>query len=129
MNDKYAIKMPEATHFRKATCQEMRCPRYLMGWTTTVDMATDLGKRQHDYIKYKSGRRFEVTGPGLATLVTFTFPPGQECFSSWEHRIRDHKIPPHLLKIKPTGERSSYREPERFQNDFNENFRTKITEV
>lgn len=49
------------------------------GWTTTVNMTTDLGQGQAHYIVQVSSRSFtrETLGEGL---VRFTFPPGQRCF-------------------------------------------------
>lgn len=75
----YEVSRPRATHFRKATCQEVDCPNYARGWRTAVDVSTTLGQSQANYIRLKSGRSFttEVSGD----IVIFTFPAGQRCFS------------------------------------------------
>jgi hypothetical protein len=80
----YQISAPLSTHFRVATCQEVQCAAWIRGWTTVVDAATDLGGRQANYIRLKSGRHFTFTQAG--TVVTFRFPPGQRCFR--EHQTR-----------------------------------------
>lgn len=74
----YEVLRPRNTHFRKATCQEVDCPNWQRGWRTVCDVSTELGRRQANYIRMHSGRHFDAFGQ---VLVTFTFPPGQECFS------------------------------------------------
>ena len=80
----YSIKAPLDTHWRAATCAEFDCQFHKNGWTTTVDEATTLGARQSTYIRTSSGRHF-TTERTEGGLTTFTFPPGQECFT--QHRI------------------------------------------
>jgi hypothetical protein len=80
----YQIARPLPTHFRRASCAEADCSARARGWRTVVDVATQLGARQANYIRLKSGRAFIAAQAG--TLVTFTFPPGQECF-------RQHRLP------------------------------------
>lgn len=80
----YQAVRPTKTHTRVATCREVDCSAYANGWTTTVaDVSTDLGRRQANYIRLKSGRAYTAAQTGNA--VTFTFPPGQKCFA--EHRV------------------------------------------
>lgn len=81
----YKVERPLRTHWRTATCEEVGCRYYQTTWTTTIDPSTDLGKRQYDYIKYRSGRIFTETKEG--GLVVFTFPPGQPCFARDEHKV------------------------------------------
>lgn len=80
----YQVLAPLSTHFRSASCAEVDCPAHLNGWSTTVDMTTELGQQQADYIRRHSGRHF--TGDIVGNLVTFTFAAGQECF-------REHHLP------------------------------------
>lgn len=75
----YEVSRPRSTHFRKATCQEVDCPNWQRGWRTSCDVATPLGRTQANYIRLHSGRSWTVVAAG--DLVTFTFAPGQECFS------------------------------------------------
>jgi len=75
----YQILQPVETHMRVATCLEVDCDAFRNGWSTAVDVATDLGRQQAQYIRLHSGRAF--TAVVRETLVTFTFPAGQRCFS------------------------------------------------
>ena len=70
-NNIYKASRPLPTHWRKATCQEVDCEQYLLGWQTIVDITTDLGKKQYNYIVNSSGRK--GSGNQKGNLVTFTF--------------------------------------------------------
>ena len=83
-NNIYKASRPLATHWREASCKEVDCSHYQLGWETIVDISTDLGKRQYNYIVNNSGRK--GSGKQNGDLVTFTFSPEQTCF-------REHKIP------------------------------------
>lgn len=80
----FQISSPIPTHFRKASCREVECQHYGRGWQTTVDTNTELGARQANYIRLHSGRHFTYTENG--GVVTFLFPPGQQCFTT-------HQVP------------------------------------
>lgn len=75
----YGIMAPKETHFRRASCKEVDCPRYANGWKTIVDLSTDLGVKQARYIREHSGRKYTVTKEG--ELATFVFGPEQQCFT------------------------------------------------
>lgn len=79
----FSVRSPISTHTRRATCDEVGCAALEHGWVTTVDEATELGQRQAHYIRQKSGRHYKASRVG--GLVSFTFPPGQQCFA--EHRV------------------------------------------
>lgn len=79
----YAISQPRATHTRVASCEEVNCVAQCNGWVTSVDVSTELGRRQSHYIRALSGRRFTFSQAG--SMQTFEFPPGERCFR--EHRI------------------------------------------
>jgi hypothetical protein len=74
----YELRAPISTHRRAASCREFECEAYAYGWVTTVDVATDLGAAQANYIRLHSGRAYTVQETG--TLVAFTFAAGQRCF-------------------------------------------------
>lgn len=96
----YQILQPVATHYRDASCAEVDCVAQARGWRTTVDVATELGARQANYIRLHSGRHFTTTEAG--TLVTFEFPAGQRCFTP-------HKVPldrPNIFVVR----RGDYRD-------------------
>lgn len=115
----YAVQTPRATHTRPATCEEYGCLARQHGWTTQIDVSTDLGRRQAGYIERGSGRRYSRTDAG--TIMTYQFPAGQDCFAS--HRVQSK---PSLYVIRdgdhrgnPTGRRATV--PERsWLDDFGE---------
>lgn len=80
----YSLSAPPATHFRPATCEEVNCPHFLNGWTTRVDVSTELGQRQSAYIEADRTRMWAANVEGV--LVDYTFPPGQKCFRAASHR-------------------------------------------
>jgi hypothetical protein len=80
----FQILQPLHSHFRQTTCAEADCVDRARGWTSLIDVGTDLGRQQANYIRLRSGRAFTATEVG--TLVTFVFPPGQDCFTT-------HQVP------------------------------------
>lgn len=116
----YAISAPTATHWRPATCAEVGCEPYTGGWRTSVDEASELGRRQAHYIRKQSGRSFTEQREGALTI--FTFEPGQACFAS-----SGHKAPlgrPELFSVRggdwrgATGERRVHKRAEDWVDDF-----------
>ncbi len=83
----YSMLAPLDTHWRPATCVEVDCEVSRLGWTTTVDEATELGQRQAAYIRTQSGRH--PLERREAELTVFTFLPGEECFTA--HTIRSDR--------------------------------------
>lgn len=81
----YEIISPVQTHTRPATCAEVDCPAHLNGWITKIDSATELGRKQLNYIRLHSGREFADVTPIGTTVVELLFNAGQECFA--EHRV------------------------------------------
>lgn len=109
--DTYGVAAPRNTHTRKGTCEEVtspcsnydsptnpckewHCGASAHGWQTLVDVSTTIGQRQARYIVDHSGRHWTAQQDG--SMVTFTFPPGQQCFA-------DHRVPldrPPLFTLK-----------------------------
>lgn len=79
----YQAVRPVKTHTRPASCREVDCSAYLQGWESIIDVSTDLGRRQANYIRLRSGRHFTAHPDG--SRVRFRFAAGQRCFA--EHRI------------------------------------------
>jgi hypothetical protein len=69
---------------RPASCREIECERWELGWLTALDVSIPAHAETATWIRMKSGRKFTVAE--LGTSVTFTFPPGQSCF-------RQHSVP------------------------------------
>lgn len=109
----FEVHSPIRTHYRDATCAEVECQHHLAGWISQFDRTTPQGKRWSEAIR-RSGRRYSVTEDGAQ--VTFTFPPGQQCFAA------PHKVPtgrPELFVVRdgdwrgnPTGRKTVTRPAE-----------------
>jgi len=104
------MSAPTATHRRTASCEEVNCPHYLKGWITIVP----IGSPQDLYIRHHSGRRF--TAKAEAGSVTFTFPPGQQCFR--QHTATLNR-PPFLLRGR-NGRLQRVSDPHEWSDTFNE---------
>jgi hypothetical protein len=75
----YAVAMPLATHWGPATCEDVDCEAYILGWATVLPVGSD-----HIEVLKKSGRSYtEERQEG--GLIKFTFPPGQPCFKASTH--------------------------------------------
>jgi hypothetical protein len=92
----YQIVIPLATHWGPATCEDVDCPHYLLGWQSIIDESTEMGQRQAYYIRKESGRRFREEPGGFAVapvpsagMTVFTFEPGQPCFRASEHKAQN----------------------------------------
>lgn len=99
----FQILAPADTHFRKATCIEVDCPRYLEGWHLRVEgLPPEL---LHD--AKNSGRKWTQldVAPGETWLV---FEAGQPCFRAAEHRLRLDK--PELFVVRGGDHRGNPRD-------------------
>lgn len=76
----YSIHAPAATHFRKASCEEIGCEAMENGFASLIDETTELGKKQAYYIRKLSGRKFTEDSPEEGKTL-FTFEAGQTCFT------------------------------------------------
>ena len=93
----YAMSAPLRTHWRQATCEEYECEQFQHGFVTTIDVGTELGQKQFDYLTHDTTRRAVMQRISLTT-VKFTYGPGNRCFNYGEHRIPIGK-PPKLLVL------------------------------
>lgn len=85
----YAISAPLATHWRKASCEEIDCEHWRNGWQSIVDEKDARGMAVARYIRKESGRGFH-TERLEDGRTCFIFLPGQMCFSagSDSHRVQ-----------------------------------------
>lgn len=88
-------------HFMTADCREVRCPHYELGWTTTVDEKTDLGRAQARYMRKEAKRKFKEHQNELG-LTVFLFEQGQKCFQ--QHKVQTGEAPIKLV-TRPDGGR------------------------
>jgi hypothetical protein len=90
----YAVTLPKTTHWRSASCAEVECINQTNGFQITADLSTELGRKQSNYLRLKSGRSF--TTQQIGDLLTFTFQPGQQCFEP--HRVSLEREPNFFVK-------------------------------
>ena len=117
----YQILKPVATHFRKATCADVECEHWMLGFKTIIDESSELGRDQGDYIRTQSGRHFTESRAGALTV--FEFPPGQRCFGS--HQKPLDREPLWIVKDgdwrgNPTGHRLQHKSGTDWVDDFGE---------
>lgn len=82
----YGMSMPLKSHWRRATCEEIGCEPYRSGWVTTVDLATDLGQKQYEFITHDTERRYSMQRVTM-TIVKFVYGPGYPCFARSDHKV------------------------------------------
>ncbi len=92
----YTMRAPLRTHWRPASCEEVDCAAYINGFVTTVDLSTDLGQKQYDYLSHDKSRSFHMQRVNM-TLVKFVYGPGNRCFNGM-HRTAVGR-PPRLLVV------------------------------
>jgi len=82
----YAVRAPRGTHTRKISCAAAQCVAHTRGWRTVLDTGQADHRDLALWVRDHSGRRYTWTMAG--TVITFDFPPGQECFAGHEEQIR-----------------------------------------
>lgn len=115
----YALAAPISTHRRPASCVEVECDAWRHGWISLIDVSTDIGVQQANYIRLHSGRSF--TASEVGTLVTFTFPSGQTCFG--EHTVLLEREPIYSVRDgdwrgNPTGRTRRHVRADDWVDDF-----------
>jgi hypothetical protein len=115
----YQLASPLTTHFRKATCAEVGCEHYRIGWQVRIEgLRPELLKAAKT-----SGRSYreEHRAEGETYLV---FEAGQACFRAGEHRIRTDRPPLYIVRDgdhrgNPRGTKARlHQRPEHWQEDF-----------
>lgn len=115
----YEIIAPLSTHYRKATCAEVKCGAYTNGWKTIVPSDSP----QAQYIRTMSGRKFVEKRGESAGLTEFTFYAGQQCFGSDQHRVPLEREPIYVARGgdargNPLRERRVHANASDWQEDF-----------
>lgn len=120
----FELRRPLGRDFwRSATCEQVQCDHWKNGWKTHIDVSTDLGREQARYVIKRSGRQFELDRQG--TQWMFTFPAGQQCFRSGEHRMPRERDPIFVARDgdhrgNPTGRRRIHAVGADWMNDLHE---------
>lgn len=88
----YAIRSPQGTHYRPATCEEVNCSAWRDGWWLRGDLLPDVLKAT----VVNSGKRYErlvITSAEVNEVYPeageyWVFEAGQACFRSGQHTVR-----------------------------------------
>jgi len=118
----YAVRQPLATHWRKATCEEINCPAFLNGWVTRVPW----GSPEADYIiAGRHRRRFKETTGIDSAEREFMFAPGQPCWRASEHQAPLGRPPLFIVRGgdyrgNPAGDRRVHVRAEDWRDDLGE---------
>lgn len=81
----FQIDQPLATHYRRATCQEVSCSAYAAGWRMGFDLTDPERRAAAKWIRDRSGRTYTHELLEEGRKVVFTFAAGQRCFE--KHRV------------------------------------------
>lgn len=124
----FAASAPKETHWRKATCEEAECWRFLQGFRVPLEPANDKPIRGGTSMKStvewmraeKSMGRLAFTETRIGDgIVDFVFPPGHQCFEGHALPIGASIIKPHLLHVTASGFRRHEKGAD-FNEDMNE---------
>ena len=64
----FSLRRPLTSHWRKATCEEVDCPDFVLGFQAAVDTSTPLGQAQYDYLHRDRTRSFTERAPGIPSF-------------------------------------------------------------
>jgi hypothetical protein len=118
----YGVSMPLSTHWRKATCEEAGCTSYLEGFVTTLDLSTPTGAKLADIIRHDKTRKHSMQQVS-ATMAKFVFPPGTECFRSFQHKVPVGRPSRFIVRGgnflgNPDGHKRVFKNGEEWTDDF-----------
>lgn len=122
---KFRILQPPATHYRDATCQEVECSNYQVGWVTVLDQGNpahaDLFRlvsgSGRSFLRMRSEEAAQQTGKTLpGGLTAFVFAAGQQCFE--RHQLPVGRDP--IFVHERNGSRRVHQSGLNFNEHFNE---------
>lgn len=115
----HLILAPVQTHWRRATCEEVRCLPFLLGFATQVDETTELGQRQAHYIRHDRARP-KPAEDRMGDITVFSYPPGTPCFDRGAHRTRNNR--PEVFAVRDGDHRGNPRQTPAYIHDNAENW-------
>jgi hypothetical protein len=97
---------PTLDFWRAATCAEIECDGWRLGFALRIDEATPLGQAQAAYLRADRTRRAVESRDPLG-LTVFTYEPGQRCTASDDirHRVPVEREPLYILRDPRRGRR------------------------
>lgn len=107
--------------FEDAYCDEVDCGRWRNGFKVVVDLTTDLGRRQDDYLSRDRAR--DSVRRRTEFGAEYVYPPGTPCFEAHQRRLER----PPLYVVRggdsrgnPTGKRRVHANVDDWVEDFAE---------
>lgn len=113
LTSSYTLAKPARTHRRPATCAEVNCKFYRLGWQMHIPIGTPLGERQAHLVK-QSGRRFTAVAESAGSML-LTFEPGQSCFGA--HTVPNDRPAIYVVR-QGTTQPMVHTRPEDWVDDF-----------
>ncbi len=118
--DRYRATRPWGKdYWRRARCDEVACPRHIMGFEVVVPIGSDKDlyiRNAMNPMRTREGRSIlHFTTKEEVGIVTFAFPPGQQCFN--EHLLPIEREPIFLHKV---GTQPRVMDFPDFMGEFNE---------
>jgi len=81
----FKASAPVSSHWTRVPCGEGNCSDYRNGFFIDVDISTELGAAQHNYLANKDKKRKGTMQKISATVYRFTYPPGSQPFAGNNH--------------------------------------------
>lgn len=114
----YSLSAPHDRHV-PAVCEQVDCAQWRLGWTSTIDESTELGRNQAHYIRHQSGRTFKEKR-GNDGLTYFVFESKQRCFANHQTRPELYVVRDGDWRGNPTGRRRVHANAADWTEDFGE---------
>jgi len=81
----FQLDQPLATHYRRATCEEVSCAAQAGGWRMAFDLTVPEKREAARFIRDHGGRSYTYELLDEGRKIIFTFAAGQRCFET--HRV------------------------------------------
>lgn len=76
---------PVSTHWQRVSCERYECDDYRKGFFIDVDVSTDLGAAQYNYLARNDKSRKPTIQKMAETVYRFTYGPGSRPFAGNNH--------------------------------------------
>jgi hypothetical protein len=115
---RHSYLAPTATHWRRATCEEVDCPAWREGFVVDLDERADPGMGQARFLRAHRGRWQSTEEPLPEGLTRFRFPAGQPCLHAAAHKVRADR--PGLFVVARGDARPTQLTAEQWRDDLGE---------
>jgi hypothetical protein len=118
LTTRHSYLAPTATHWRRATCEEVDCAAWREGYVADLDERADPGLGQAQWLRAHRGRYPHTEEPLPEGLTRFRFPPGHACLHAAAHRVRADR--PGLFVVARGDARPTQLTAEQWRDDLGE---------